>query len=62
MAPEFKVGDLVRVRQNARGPAPGIHEVVEVVAAAGSGERLYRVRSARAAIEKTVSERQISRA
>ena len=62
MVPEFKVGDLVRLKQNGRSQVPGIHEVVEVVAGPTSTERQYRVRSARAAAEKTVSERQISRA
>lgn len=58
----FRVGDLVRVRPNGRSRAQGIHEVVEVIPSANAGERQYRLRSARAAAEQTVSERDICRA
>lgn len=62
MGSEFKVGDLVRVRQNGRTILPGIYEVAEVLDAARTGERQYRVRGDRTPHERTVAEGQIRRA
>ena len=58
----FKVGELVRVRQNARTTMPGVHEVVAVIEASSSRERLYRVRGGQTTGERTVEEKQLVRA
>ena len=58
----FRPGDLVRVRQNARTKARGVHEVVAVIESSGSRERLYRVRGGTTASERTVEEKQLIKA
>ena len=60
MATQFKLGDLVRIRQNARTTAPGIHEVVGV--GLSGRERVYRVRGGSKASERTVQEGLLRRA
>ena len=62
MPSEFKTGDLVRVKPNARAAKPGVYEVATVIRPSQEGEALYVLRSCRDNSEKAVPARQIARA
>ena len=62
MPSEFKTGDLVRVKPNARAVKPGIYEVTSIIRPAQEGEAQYVLRSCKDESEKTVPARQVARA